>query len=440
MSGTISISQIITSLPNPHTFTDSGPPYTVWWTAQDGSGEPSLVITATGNDLNALTVHATSDPEAAVMDTATTKSSAGGGAENISATSTSPPSEPAETITDRPTADPDPSGRSSGTSTGALAGAAIGCLLGGLIIGALVTFLIARRIRRKQRESDERRQHLVPSVSDKLDSTRGPAPESSVNTTATSTDAQLANVLLDATPDKDLEMELRALGDLVRLHVDSNYHTQPVQLDPSILSHHLYDLGFPGDAAARVSTLCLDPRTRSTALVHIISAIALRSIDMRSPGAPSLLPSPVADLVNSAARPHGTDKEFPRALTKWRVLSAYLLHPHRAERTPLAPPEPATDHQVHQLVSALNAALSPFAAHGDAQISHLRAVLHDFARYGCLLLSQPSEWGLVYGVGLEGPERNQLGVRAGLQKLTRRDGRPYEAPQTVTYPETQAVA
>lgn len=123
-------------------------------------------------------------------------------------------------------------------------------------------------------------------------------------------------------------------------------------------------------------------------------------------------------------------------------MSAYLLHPSRDERLPLSPTEATSLAQVQGLASALNtAALGHFIEPSqlDGQTENLQAVLLDFAKLGYVLLSQPSDWGFVYE-GKKAGGRGELVLRAGLLKLTHRDGSPYASPPVVVAPDVVQLA
>ncbi len=123
------------------------------------------------------------------------------------------------------------------------------------------------------------------------------------------------------------------------------------------------------------------------------------------------------------------------ALSQWRVLSAFLLHPHRAERMSLAPSGASVLSQAAGLANAMNAFLGPFIAPGALaeQTKHLRLVIIDTAKLGYVLFGQPSEWRFVYS----GPSKagtRTLDVCAGLNKISNKDGLPYGVPQQIVAP------
>ena len=126
-------------------------------------------------------------------------------------------------------------------------------------------------------------------------------------------------------------------------------------------------------------------------------------------------------------------------MTKWRQLSAFLLHPNRSDRTPLAPPEEATARQAQQLAWELNRFLEPFVlcdrGLGYEQESHLQQVLTECARFGYVLFSQPSEYRFDYD------DQGRLGgfvVCPGLERVSDEEGRRYTTPQVLAAPVEDA--
>lgn len=178
---------------------------------------------------------------------------------------------------------------SSGISGGAIAGAAIGSLVFGLILGALGAFFLLRSRKKKHRRHRSRGEFLATEK-----------PRGSPNyDTPPSTDIKLDHFLLDATPDKELVLELQALGDLIRMHVENNYHLQPVQANPSILTTSILKLGLPSASANETAILCINPQTRAIGLRHLISHVAFVSIDFNARSPLSMLPAPMAAFLQS---------------------------------------------------------------------------------------------------------------------------------------------
>jgi hypothetical protein len=113
-------------------------------------------------------------------------------------------------------------------------------------------------------------------------------------------------------------------------------------------------------------------------------------------------------------------------MTKWRALTAFLLHPARSQRTALTPNESVIAPQIQALASSLNQFLEPFVIpdHNSRfqQMSHLHAIILEFTKLGYVILSQPGEWAFVHRP-VEGG--NCLVTCAGVQKVRNKDGVGY---------------
>ncbi|KAH7013011.1 hypothetical protein EDB80DRAFT_774380 [Ilyonectria destructans] len=315
---------------------------------------------------------------------------------------------------------------STGISGGAIAGAAIGSLVFGLILGALGAFFLLRSRKKKHRRHRPRGEFLATEK-----------PRGSPNT-----DIKLEHFLLDATPDKELALELQALGDLIRMHVENNYHLQPVQANPVALTSSILKLGLPSASANETAILCVNPQTRAIGLRHLISHVAFVGIDFNARSPLSMLPAPMAAFLQSIPpkQPRaGNSAETSLALSKWRALSAFLLHPNREERTPLSPSETAVVPQAQGLAAALNTVLSHFVSQEpgrrEAQAEHLKAVMLEFTSFGYMLLSQPIDWQFVYEARTGDMNERVVVTCAGLERLGRRDGGQDSPPLVVRAPE-----
>ncbi|KAK4228837.1 hypothetical protein QBC38DRAFT_135982 [Podospora fimiseda] len=329
------------------------------------------------------------------------------------------------------------------TNGGAIAGAAIG----GLVLGALIGFFIAMILYRKRQQKHNGSENGTYIVSSSVTESKGlhsvppPAP-------AKDSGIQLDKFLLDATPDNEIARELHALGSLIQVHVENNYHMYPVKADPRQLALALKQLGLEDGqhsgigggsslSAETIAALAIEPQTRYIALQHVISHVLFSSIDTSSRSRLSMLPAPVAAFLQSVAPTEGgrTNEEASAiALHQWRVLSTFLLHPSRSQRTPLPPSDNAVNAQAAGLANALDTFLGYFSS-GDSgqQKSHLQAVIAETTKLGYVLLSQPSDWRFVHNDGAAA-RNNVAVVCAGLVKVTSRDGARYAAPLQVVAP------
>ncbi|KAH6973088.1 hypothetical protein BKA56DRAFT_111552 [Ilyonectria sp. MPI-CAGE-AT-0026] len=321
---------------------------------------------------------------------------------------------------------------SSGISTGAIVGAAVGCAFAGLIFGLAAAWLL---LRRRWRKNDTGRPDGVAAIAT--------TPESkdyaSVSVTPSGSETQLDQFLLIATPDKEIGTELQSLGDLIHQHVENHYEFGPSPASASILSQSLVNLGFKqgsGLSADALAALCIQPESRQAGLRHVLSHIIFRSIDVNSRSSLSMLPAPLAAFLQSippAEQQHTNLQVTSLALSKWRSLSALLLHPNPAERSPLPVSEDVVGPQALALANALNTFLHYFVA-SDEQTSHLQAVIIECTNLGYVLLSQPSDWQFVFETDGASTRKQPVVVCAGLEKLGHGDGTRYSSPRRVVEP------
>lgn len=120
------------------------------------------------------------------------------------------------------------------------------------------------------------------------------------------------------------------------------------------------------------------------------------------------------------------------AMTKWHQLSAFLLHPHRSERTPLMLLEEedgVVSQRAQQLARELNRFLDAFLARGREQETHLRQVLAECARFGYLLFSQRAEY--QFNCDRQG---GGIVVCPGLERVSDGEGRRLSKPHVLAAP------
>lgn len=126
-----------------------------------------------------------------------------------------------------------------------------------------------------------------------------------------------------------------------------------------------------------------------------------------------------------------TEIATTHALSNWRRLSAFLLHPDPSQRTSLPVSETVVSSQAQALTGALNTFLDNFVSSSDAsgQREHLQLVIIECTKLGYVLFSHPSDWRFVHEAG-----RGSVVVCAGLEKLGQWGGVPYKTPKIVVPP------
>ncbi|KAI8626053.1 hypothetical protein F5Y19DRAFT_488548 [Xylariaceae sp. FL1651] len=313
-----------------------------------------------------------------------------------------------------------PSPKSDSLSGGAVAGIAIASAIVAGLLGIVAGFLIAKR--RKKYESP-------------TEYISYPDREKDLPSSSTADRLQLDQFLLDSKPETSIAGELRSLGHLIQQHVEAHYHLHPVQLRGSELLRALSPLGIDGSSVNSTETLAslaLEPRTRLTAIRHVIAKATFESVTMGGSSCISLLPPSIAEF-NLAIPPiedhRGNLQATELALTRWRQLSAFLLHPNRSDRTALLPSDDVSTKQAHELATALIRFLGPFVSRDREekyeQENHLREVIVECATFGYVVFSQPSEYRFRFDSnrGL-----NTIVVCPGLDKISDEEGRRFQPP------------
>ncbi|KAF5720810.1 hypothetical protein FMUND_3981 [Fusarium mundagurra] len=298
---------------------------------------------------------------------------------------------------EKPTGQEDPCERSSGgLKGGPVAGVAIGCLIAGLALGLIAAFLLFRR-RQRGKPANEGFVLADQKYTEPKDGTQ-------VIVSSSRHDAELSEFLLEATPDKDLQAELRSLSELIYQHVENYYRRPQVQADPAEVAQSLINIGYSPEAsglqADTVSAICLSSKTSQVGLRHVLSHVVFRSLDFNSGSSLSMLPLAVATL---AQRSHSAENANNPAIllarSRWRTLSALLLHPNPDERTPLPVSVTEASPMALSLANELNQFLEMFVTQDPAsqqdQMNHLQAVILECTKLGYVVLSQPSDWGKI---------------------------------------------
>ncbi|KAI0444150.1 hypothetical protein F4803DRAFT_561043 [Xylaria telfairii] len=308
--------------------------------------------------------------------------------------------------------------QSHSISNSAVAGLGTGVAIAGLLLGVFISFLFFRHCRKRQNPavyiSQSEKGEIIPF------------------NVRTADPILLEQFLLDPVPQPKISQELQSLGQLIQQHCDTYYHLLPVHISESELTGNLSLLGIGNGSMSRATnttTLLMDPATRLTAIRHTIAKAIFGSTALVPSSGLSLLPRGVSDMTSripSTEENTGNHRATETALTQWRQLSAFLLHPNRSDRTPLIPSDELLAGQEHELTVALNACLGPFVKGGEGQIyeqeSHLEQVIRECATFGYLLFSQPSE----YRLRFKNDKGGGVVVCPGLYKVVNDNGSYYQ--------------
>ncbi|KAI1119568.1 hypothetical protein F5Y14DRAFT_446103 [Nemania sp. NC0429] len=319
--------------------------------------------------------------------------------------------------------------QSHSISNSAVAGLGTGVAIAGLLLGTLISFLVFRHYRKRQNPpvyiSQSEKAEIIPFNA------------------RTADPVLLEQFLLDPVPQSRISRELQSLGQLIQQHCETYYHLLAARVSESELAGNLTLLGIGNGSTSRTTNttaLLMDPATRLTAIRHIIAKAVFGSIAPVTSSGLSLLPPGVSDMTSRIPLTEentGNRRATEAALTQWRQLSAFLLHPNRSDRTPLIPSDDLLAGQEHKLTAALNACLEPFVKGGEDQIyeqeSHLEQVIKECATFGYLLFSQPSE----YRLRFENDEGAGIIVCPGLYKVVNDNGSHYQ--ELISAPVVESI-
>ncbi|KAF4338889.1 hypothetical protein FBEOM_7220 [Fusarium beomiforme] len=331
-------------------------------------------------------------------------------------------------------ATPEPS--SDGLKGGPVAGVAIGCLVAGLALGIIAAFLLLRR-RRRVKATNEGSVVADQKYTEPKDGTQ-------VIVSSLRQDTELNQFLLEATPDKEIQAELRSLSELIYQHVENYYRGPQIQADPAEVAQSLIHIGYATEAsglqADTVAAICLNPKTSPIGLRHVLSHVIFRNLDFSSSSSLSMLPLAVAALAQgSHSAENANSPAISLARSRWRSLSALLLHPNPDERTPLPVSVTEASPKALSLANELNVFLRLFVAQDNAsqqdQMNHLQAVILECTKLGYAVLSQPSDWSFLFSNNPSVTKGRRIVVCPGLERLSDNDGTRYRSPKEVVAPE-----
>ncbi|KLU92197.1 hypothetical protein MAPG_11143 [Magnaporthiopsis poae ATCC 64411] len=329
------------------------------------------------------------------------------------------------------TSTPSPVCTSQCLNATSVAGIGVACLVGGAAIGLLAAWAMARKKQKRERGL---------SGDGPIEPVQAGASNKTYGTRASLEPSYILDMIESGSKIRSM---LSSIGLLITQHVLTQYHDDPVTTSKAELAQVLRSLGL-GEADQGVSpdhlaSMVLDVYYRTEALRHVLSFVIFSSLDLASARPPvSLLPPPVVDLVRMAPRPTAPKvgptawesgqsilktatadapkvcgKKTALAASKWRVLSAFLLHAEKDTNLLLETDAAVVTPQAEALVEALGGFLEPFARPGQAE--HLLKVLATSAQFGYVLLSQPEDHAFDHLPGPGNDPKTTLVVTAGLR-------------------------
>ena len=244
---------------------------------------------------------------ASLLLTSSSTSNSATTAESVPASNTtSAPNEPsASTIIPKPTNTSSPGNHR--ISGGAVAGVAIGCLMGGALIAGVLAWLCWGRQRaRHSRYSESSTMALMPPEKGALAHTKSLRSRSVPHVGAGIT-------LPQPLEDQAISGEISKIGNLIKNHVQSYYHSRPV--NPGLIDlDDITSLGSQLPISARILSTLLDkPETREVALRFCIAWVTISRLQNYGSSTDSLLPPEICmPMREIAAASHGSKGKDPK--------------------------------------------------------------------------------------------------------------------------------
>ncbi|KAJ9425934.1 hypothetical protein QL093DRAFT_2562496 [Fusarium oxysporum] len=259
---------------------------------------------------------------------------------------------------------------------GAVAGIAIGCLFAGIFVGICFAWLLQRFTKRRPRHRRAIRIVRAP---------KNPDTDSPGSMESSDNKIKVENFILQATPDREVVGMLQRLEVIMEQHIENYYHVKPIDIGVSVLAEQLTNLGISQDSSGFGA-----------------EAVA-KCIDCNSRNGISLLPGPAINFLRSIRSIDKSRQDFnvmSVVLTKWRTLSALLLHPTPVRERPLRCPERAVRHQAEELVEELDPFLHCFVTPDQDNLQkqrhHMYSIIVEAAKLGYALFSHTGDWRFIY--------------------------------------------
>jgi len=329
--------------------------------------------------------------------------------------------------------------RKVGVSSSAVAGAVVGAALAVALITFLLTFLIMRRRSKGEsgkRHRSGRKRHGGTGKEGVNGDDTGWTPEGTFEPAAKSNGlVNLDNYLPQSADDRTIQGRASTLFEQIQLHVENYYHNLPVSVSESDAAAAIAPFGSPYLPGNLISLLS-EPRSRIPAIKHCFAHKIISSITPDSGSGSSFLPHQFAMLpgtLDVTDGPRSGKPGFDAALSRWKVLTAYLLpNPNEDDRY-----TSDRDSAINDVAHALSRAFAPWAstAHPEQdRIYGLAAILKSAADFGILILSQPSWFEYRWDMAkVADPQAIVVAilVAPAVVKVTDEQGRRLRVPQVV---------
>lgn len=284
-----------------------------------------------------------------------------------------------------PTKIPQPS-KKSGVSSGGAAGIAIGCTIAGAIIASLIFWFFIQKSKKGQlRAHHESGAAALPQHEKRPDVSLQSVDD------ARSISRTVENNLPQPLEDKAIAGEISKISTLIKNHTQSYYHGARVRAGAVDLDA-LQALGSSLPmSVGTLDTLLSNPTTRETGLRFCIAWVIVSRIQVNSAPTTTFLPPEVAYCMQSMTALDSKPEVRTAFLSKWRTLTAELMHYNRSG---FAANDPRKDNII-KAVELLDAILHPYADEridNNQRRRNLEEILKRAAAFAFILFSQPSTW------------------------------------------------
>ena len=192
----------------------------------------------------------------------------------------------------------------SSKPAGEIAGVTLAILIIGMLIGMGISYCFVRFRLKKRSKYMQLKSDILPSPTEKRKHVTIASPPEQTPVSSPTKPA----FALDATPDRDIELNFRNLCDVLQRHVRNNYHAQEVETKKEALLVALenmeygYNEGPDGVKPEAIVEMALDPIKRPLAIQHVIARFLFSSIDVESRSKFTLLPEPLTVFMRSLPR------------------------------------------------------------------------------------------------------------------------------------------
>lgn len=337
---------------------------------------------------------------------------------------------------------------SNNVSPGATAGIAVGCAVVGALIASLV-FLLMMLNSRHRRSHHHRTQASKKDPRDKRlhpDEFKDNVAVT-ISIPETSSAAVIQHHLPPPAEERVIVADFSKIHDKIAGHMQSYYRSNPSALDPATIESlgRILDVnaGSGSPLRSRLSTLLSDHNVRASLLRATLARIILLRVDPEANPNESFLPPEVTGLFRSMDPTDFNDRgeKFPLLyrnsqmltilvriafLSKHHALTAFLLSPKYSSISSSAQTMDPADSRMIAIDSAVRLADSvfrPFSSCGtneeeQARLRNLEEIMKRAARFGYMLVSQPTLWQFGWRTGQE-----SLEVWPDLVQMTDDEGR-----------------